>query len=209
VGANLLEPSAWDAARSLPGAFELPATRAEWERGARRPGLEARARDVAGVARELGAERLCSHGVGTASLELNLHRAAPDLHLVCTDYAPLTVARLQRLFPEAEVVLRDLTEPGPPAADLHLMHRLDAELPDERWRSVFAAIEAPILFVPNVVLDLGGAARELARRLLRRGTLTDAGWFRNEAALRSLWAATHRDRTLTVGDAPAFLLTRR
>lgn len=209
VGRTLLQPAAWDAARSLPGSFELPETREEWERAARRDDLEARARDVAAVARRLKATRICSHGVGTASLELNLHRAAPDLQIVCTDYAPLTAERLRRLFPEAEVVLRDLTEPGPPAAHLHLMHRLDAELDDERWRSVFAALDAPILFVPNVVLDLAGAAREVARRVLRRGALTDAGWFRNEAALRTLWAGTHRDTGLTVGDAPAFLLQRR
>jgi hypothetical protein len=193
----------------LPGPFELPETRADWEASARRGDLRGRALGVAAVARELGAGSLCSHGVGTASLELNLHDAAPGLKLTCTDYAPLTVERLRRLFPEAEVILRDLTDPDPPAADLHLMHRLDAELDDADWRSVFAGIDRPILFVPNVVLDLAGAAREVGRRLLRRGSLTEAGWFRNEAALRSLWSASHRDRPLTISSARAFLLERR
>jgi hypothetical protein len=209
VGGTLLDPSAWDAARSLAGPFGLPETREEWERSAVRGDLEARARDVVLLARQLDAARVCSHGVGTASLELNVHRAAPDLRLVCTDYAPRTVERLRRLFPEAEVVERDLTDPDPPPADLHLMHRIDAELGDDEWRSVFEAIDEPILFVPNVVLDLPGAAREVGRRLLRRGSLTDAGWFRNEPALRSLWSDTHRDRPVAISDARAFLLERR
>jgi hypothetical protein len=209
VGSTLLAPSAWDAARSLPGPFGLPETREEWEESAERGDLRERARDVVAVAREVGATRLCSHGVGTASLELNLHRLAPELQLVCTDYAPLTVERLRRLFPEAEVMLRDLTDPDPPPADLHLMHRLDAELDDDAWRSVLAAIDRPILFVPNVVLDLAGVGRELARRVLRRGSLTEAGWFRNEAALRALWSTSHRDRPLTISDSRAFLLEPR
>ena len=209
MGGTLLDPSAWDAARALPGPFELPETRAEWELSARRGDLRERAVDVASVARGLGAASLCSHGVGTALLEWNLHRVEPELKLTCTDFAPVTVERLRRLFPEAEVMLRDLVDPAPPIADVHLMHRLDAELADDDWRSVFARIDRPILFVPNVVLDLAGAAREVARRLLRRGALTEAGWFRNEAALRALWSESHRDRPLTVSESRAFLLEPR
>jgi hypothetical protein len=147
--------------------------------------------------------------VGTALLELNISRAAPALRLICTDYAPRTVERLALLFPEAELVLRDLADPDPPSAALHLMHRLDAELDDDAWRKVFARLPEAVLFVPNVVLDLNGAARELGRRVLRRGRLTNAGWFRNEAALRALWSETHLDRRVTVGGAPSFLLSPR
>src|SRR5207244_3495580 len=112
----------------------------------------------------------------------------------CTDYAPLTVERLRTLFPEAMVLLRDLTDPEPPSAELHLMHRLDAELDDGAWHRVFGRLPGTVLFVPNVVLDLPAAAREVARRVLRRGRLTHAGWFRNEDALRALWSETHSDR---------------
>jgi hypothetical protein len=209
VGASLLTAESWDAARSLPGPFALAQTRAEWEQAAAQPNLEARARDVSAIARELGARSLCSHGVGTAALEFNLHRVNPELELICTDYAPRAVEGLRRLFPEAHIVLRDLTAPDAPVADLHLMHRLDAELDDDEWSAVFEQLRAPIVFVPNVVLGLTDAARELARGLVRRDSLTEAGWFRNEAALRALWAGTYRDRALTVGDAPGFLLERR
>jgi hypothetical protein len=208
VGGELRRPDAWDAARSTP-AFALPPTREAWERHAAQPSLEARARSIAEISRSLDVKRLCSHGVGTALLELNLARALPDVSLVCTDYAPLTVDRLALMFEEAEVVLRDLTDPDQPEADLHLMHRLDAELDDSSWRKVFAELAKPIVFVPNVVLDLSGAVREVGRRLLRPGRMTNAGWFRNEAALRSLWWSTHTDEPRLVGDARAFLLEPR
>jgi hypothetical protein len=110
------------------------------------------------------------------------------------------------MFTEAMVELRDLTDDAQPVADLHLMHRLDAELDDDAWRAVFACIEAPILFVPNVVLSVVDAAREIGRRLIRRGRLTNAGWFRNEAALRSLWTPTHSTEKREVAGVPAFLL---
>lgn len=209
VGRELVTPSGWDAARAVPGPFVLPETREEWERLADRDDLRRRAADVVGLARAVGADSLCSHGVGTATLELNVHRADPSLRLVCTDYAPRAVERLRSLFPEAEIVRRDLTAPEPPRAGLHLMHRLDAELSDEDWRRVFAGLPAPIVFVPNVLLDLKGALRELVRPVLRAGRVTRAGWFRNEAALRALWAASHHDRRVQVGDVPGFLLTPR
>lgn len=206
VGGDLLQPRAWDAARTAPGPFQLPETRAQWESLADDEELRARARDIAAFA---GAGPLCSHGVGTGLLELNIARQSPQLRLICTDYAPRTVERLALLFREAEVVLRDLTDSDPPSAALHLMHRLDAELDDDDWRSVFARLPETVLFVPNTILGPRGAAREVGRRLLRRGRLTNAGWFRNEAALRALWRETHVDRRVTVGGAPAYLLTPR
>ncbi|MDX6475984.1 MAG: hypothetical protein QOH95_1495 [Gaiellaceae bacterium] len=209
VGDDLLQPRAWDAAREVPGPFHLPESRAAWEARADDAELRRRARDIVALAEAEGAASVCSHGVGTALLELNIVRVAPELALTCTDYAPQTVERLRQLFPEAEVVARDLTDPDPPSAALHLMHRLDAELDDDDWRRVFAGLPQKVLFVPNHVLSVSGAAREVARRLVRRGRLTRAGWFRNEPALRALWSDTHADRRVLVGGAPGFLLVPR
>jgi hypothetical protein len=208
IGRDLLRPEAWDAARATAGAFGLPSTRSAWEGVAARDDLRAVASDVVALATQLGTGTLCSHGVGTAMLELNIHRLAPDLHLICTDFARQTVERLRVLFPEAEILLRDLVHDEPPHADLHLMHRLDAELSDEAWRHVFERLPEPVLFVPNLLLDLRTALGELARRLRGR-RLTRAGWFRNEAALRALWHSTHTDRRLRVGSTDAFLLEPR
>jgi hypothetical protein len=208
IGPTLLRPESWDATRDTASAFGLPASREEWERQAADADLVRRAEEIVRVARGLDARSICSYGVGTARLELNLARAAPGLVLTCGDYAPRTVERLQELFPQAAVQLHDLRTDPPLPGDLHLMHRLDAELDDHEWRAVFVRYPGPILFVPNLLLDLRRALRELGRRVARTG-LVEAGWFRNEAALRALWRATHDDRRVSIGGHPAFLLRAR
>ncbi len=208
IGSELLTPKAWDAVRKTEGPFALAASREEWELAGAAPENAERAGQILGIARELEARSLCSYGVGGGLIEQQLHRLAPDLRLVCTDFAPETVGRLRQLFPEVEVVVRDLAADGPLAADLHLMHRLDQELSDEQWRWVFSRVGDAIIFVPSTVLSTTSAARELVRRLLRPSA-TFAGWFRNEAALRALWSPWFDDRAVTVGGLRAFVLTPR
>src|SRR2546430_564364 len=84
---------------------------------------------------------------GAAFVELNLARVKPDLDLVCTEFAPRTLARLRHLFPEAEVRRHDLLVDPPVAADLHLFHRVDAELSKRQWRSMLPLYREPILLV--------------------------------------------------------------
>jgi hypothetical protein len=207
VGPTLLSPEAWDAVRRLPGAFHLADTRAEWlKAGAREPN-PSRAAGVASLLSELGATSLCSHGVGGALLEQQLHLQWPEMRLVCTDFGPETVARLELLFDEADVRLLDLRdEADVPAADVHLMHRLDQELTRDEWHRVFARLRAPVVFVPSEILTPLSAAKELVRRALRPRA-TSAGLFRNEAALRELWSRWFEDRRVRVADETGFLLT--
>jgi hypothetical protein len=208
VGADLVQPSAWDAVRETAGPFGLPAERSEWEQTAAQPELARRAADIVAVVRSCSARSLCSHGVGTGLLELNIHRAAPSLDLACTDYAPRTTERLRRLFPEARVIAHDLGSGEPPPADLHLMHRIDTELDTSTWMRVFPRFSTPILLVPVLLLGLERMVKELGLRLLRPGA-TRAGWVRTEDALRALWAPTHDDEAVTIGGQRSFLLRRR
>jgi hypothetical protein len=105
-------------------------------------------------------------------------------------------------------VLSDLSADGPLLADLHLMHRLDAELSDVHWGRVFERVQSPVVFVPSTILSPVGAAKEVARRF-RRPRATFAGWFRNEAALRALWAPWFDDRPVTIGGLRGFVLLPR
>lgn len=209
VGPTLLSPDAWDAVRQLPGAFRLADSREEWlEAGAAEP-YPSRAAAAVEVLVSLGARTVCSHGVGTALLEQRLHLQAPELRLTCTDFAPQTIARLESLFEGVELVVSDLRDGASlPAADAHVMHRLDQELTREEWHGVFSRIAAPVLFVPSEILTPRSAAKELARRALRPRA-TSAGLFRNEAALRDLWSQWHDDRRIVLADETAFVLTPR
>lgn len=209
VGESLLSPAAWDAVRTLPGAFRLQDTRVEWVLTASRSPFPERARSVVDIARGLGARSVCSHGVGGALLEQQLHELAPDIILTCTDFAPMTVTRLRDLFTGVRVIVSDLRDPDSlPDVDLHLMHRIDQELSEREWHAAFARLAAPVVFVPSEILTPAQAAKELVRRVLRPRA-TGAGWFRNESALRALWSPWFEDRSLSIGEEPGYLLTPR
>jgi hypothetical protein len=208
VGADLVRPEAWDAARDIQGPFGLPGSRVEWERVAGNDENRRRARDVLRVVERFGARSVCSYGVGTAGVELALTQLAPDLELICTEFAPRTLARLRGLFPEAKVVRHDLRVEAPLQGDLHLLHRIDSELSNRDWPGVLGRFHEPVLLVPTVILGVGETAKALLRRIARPSA-TRAGCLRNEAALRALWAETHTASTVPVGGATAFLLARR
>ena len=208
VGRNLVSPEAWDAARDIPGPFGLSETREEWERAGATEANRERAGELLAIVRSVGAEHVCSHGVGTGLLEQQLVRLAPDLRLTCTDFAPRSVERLCELFPEAEVIRHDLARDPLPRADLHVMHRLDQELTDLEWHAVFAQLDVPVVFVPSEILTFRRALATLARRWRHPGG-SRAGVFRNEAALRSLWQPRFADRPLAIGGHRGFLLEPR
>src|SRR3954463_13311263 len=100
VGDDLVRAEAWDALRlNTDGPFSVPATRAAWEEAAAgRPEIQARAERIVALARDRGARRLASYGAGAAVLELWMKRAAPEIELVLTDYAPATVERVAAIF---------------------------------------------------------------------------------------------------------------
>jgi hypothetical protein len=209
VGPDLVNPASWDSIRETEGPFSLPATRGEWERAAANPELVERARLIVRLAEGIAAQRLCSYGVGTGALELCISRAAPQLELVCTDFAPRTVERLGALFPEATVVCRDLKLEGPLAGDLHLLHRIDSEFSNRELRTIVERLDGVALVVATELLSPGGLARELLTRVRARKTVTRAGVVRTEAAFRQIWRTTHDDERLELAGLTGFVLTRR
>lgn len=211
VGDDLVRPEAWDALRvRTSGPFGLPADRAALEAAAdARPELEERARALASLLAERGARRVVSYGAGAALLEVWLLRLAPDLELVLTDYAPLTVERLAAVFGELEVSRHDLLADAPPPADLHLFHRIDTELTNAQWRQVFARFAAvPVLVLATEIIGWRRALYEAIKRLRAPG-VTSAGWIRNREAFEWLWRPTHAGPPLLVGDLHAWLLEPR
>ena len=210
VGDDLVRPEAWDALRTrTTGPFAMARSRNEWERQADgRPEIAERCRAIDAWLEERRVRRLASYGVGGAVVELWLHRLRPERHMTLTDYAPEGVARLSRLFPEADVRLHDLLSDPPLDADLHLFHRVDTELTNEQWRTVLRRYSAePVLVVVTEVLSL----REIPTRLraLARQGRSRAGWVRNRDALESLFGASHAARATRFHDLHAWMLEPR
>jgi hypothetical protein len=211
VGDDLVSPASWDALRvGTTGPFSLPATREEWERAAdERPEIRRRAEAVLALADRNGAARLVSYGVGGALLELWMQRLAPERQLVLTDYGPETVERLRALGAGAEVIQHDLLGDPPPAADLHLFHRIDTELTDSEWHEVMQRFSgARVLVAATEIIDLRRVMFELRGRL-RRSDRTRAGWIRTRSAFEALWAPTHVATALRVADLEGWLLEPR
>lgn len=188
VGVDELTASAWDALRlsDSPFGFTVPEPAA----------IARRAQVIAKIIEERGARRICSYGVGTALLERRLLNSAKEL--VCTEYAEKTRLELAKTFPA--VVEHDLRDGPLPGFDLHLLHRVDTELPDDEWRRYFARATEPHLIVVTSFLTLKEFRAEQIRRW--KGA-TKAGWLRTERQWRRLlpdgW------QRVQIADLPGFL----
>jgi hypothetical protein len=205
---ELNTPAAWDEVRARGDIFGLRETRDRWvAEVADHDELGRRADAVVSVARAVRARSICSYGVGIALFEKRIADAAPDLELICTDFAPRAVERLAAHFPEARVVLHDLRVDAPLSADLHLFHRLDTEFSDDEWPELFARFRGPVLLLASELVGPRTITREFAT-LARHPRATKAGWIRTEDSLRALWSATHDDERVDA-DLPTYLLTPR
>ena len=208
VGDDLIRPEAWDALRiQSSGPFALPAQRDAWVAAADIPALRMRAEALSRSLDELGVVRMASYGVGTAGLELWLHRLAPARQLVVTEYAPETVARLAQNFQGVEVRAHDLLADPPLEAELHLFHRVDTEFDNQQWRAILGRFAgARVLLIAAEILGPGALLNEIRTRLTRRAA-SRAGWLRNRAGFRTLWRTTHAATPVRFADLDGWLLT--
>lgn len=190
----------WDSLRLGGNIFGLPRTRDAWERQSEAPVLRLRAEAIIQLLRPLEPRRICSYGVGTASVELWLSRLAPNIELVCGDFALETVDRLRDLFVEATVVVHDLRD-EPLEGDVHLFHRVETELHSGTWREVLARYDQPVL----MVLDSWLTPPLLVRSVLRRGN--SCGWLRTKKATERMWPGHRQVKEVAAAELPGFMLT--
>lgn len=198
----------WTRLRTADGPFALEA-RAVWLAGSKQLEIRNRAEAIAGVARELGATRIASSGVGTGMLEQALAEAAlPRLHRDLLRFHP-------RRPQGPRGVLRRVRSPrarsdtdDPVEADLHPFHRVETEFDNAGWREVFRRLRVErILFTGEFVLTWARARYLIA--LAAKCAGDRGGHLRTPAALRRLWWNTHGAEAVGVGDLPGFLHTPR
>ena len=83
---------------------------------------------------------------------------------------------------------------------MHLFHRVDTELSNQDWHSVFARFaRCRILVVAAQALtfvEARGTVVTRIRRLVHPVPTARAGYMRTKGAYRSLWHATHEARPL-------------
>ena len=207
IGGPLAGPDAWDRLRlETSGDFGLPESQSAYASAATRPDLVSRANEINKLLDRAGVTHLASYGVGSAMLEMNMLHGSPDRSLTLTEFAPGTVERLQRIFSIGSVINHDLTNDPPATADLHMFHRIDTELDDEAWKSVFARFNKErILVVATQTIDLRALAVEVRNRL-RFGRSTWAGWTRTKGSFEALWEQTHVHEHCVLGGLQAWML---
>ncbi len=219
LGGQLASPEAWDAMRENPveASFTIPACREHWEAKCADDAFARRARVVGDLADRVSASRVISYGVGTACLELNLHRLRPDLSLRVSDYAPGAVERLRGIFPEAQVEIVDLLQSPLPdhTGSLTLLYRIDTEFTVSQWRAVLERLcdahANSVLLVPHQLLTPSVLARELARRLRAKvggREILRAGWTRTRSLFESIWDGLYSVSAETAVDGTTFFLLR-
>jgi len=213
VGDDLVRPEAWDRLRTeTSGAFSIPTTREEFVRTAEeRADIAGRARAIDAWLEQQGAEVVASYGVGGAALEWWLHKLRPRRKLIVTDYGEATIQRLAEIFPEVDVRYHNFSRDQPLAADVHLFHRIDAELSNREWQAVFTRFaRMPILVVATEVLDLRRLLGELhMRRRMKQRHWTKAGFIRTRAAFEALWRHTHASEPVHMHDLNGWALRPR
>ena len=177
VPAGPLTEEEWGRLRERDSAFGFGRSREEWAAYARsNPAIVARAAAVNRLLKDWGARRVVSVGVGTGIFEFLLKSAAEDLEIRCGDWEADSIALLrERLAGVASVERMDLRRPQwlHDRDEIALLNRVDMELSDADWRSVFDELAGRgtrrIIWIPCGLLTAGSAVTEV------RGILAGLG----------------------------------
>lgn len=229
----LVSPESWDTLRVGHPFFSISTNREEWLKASRleikKDGQDSdlirRAQDVADMLTVRNIKRVFSVGSGGGALEYQLTQLMPGLHIVCSDYSPVTAETLKKVFTEADDVIqfdiqkgnwsevneRYITEDG-----LCLIYRIDAGLSDDEWREIFKRMAAGgiarVLVIPTGTLTLLSVYNRTSRELqwrLRGVPVVWSGYVRTKKRFQEQWRDCYADIELQLGGLKGFLLARK
>ena len=222
---------AWDTLRQKHPNFSISENRVEWlkaaeaqvEKDGQDKGLVRRAKDVVEVIERLGVTKVFSAGVGGAGLEYQIKKLKPELYLTCSEYSPVAVGALKKVFTECDsVVFFDMN-----TGDWHLaidktqtrekqlciLSRIDIDLTNKQFRNIFKNMHAAgirnVLVITCVDLTLYDLVSRMYHRILGhlRGVYyVFAGYLRSKRAFIDLWSPFYNHTELTCGGLKSFLL---
>lgn len=218
----------WDKLRIQHRHFYQADERETWLRSFSEPkdgqesSLKVRATEIAKLLRSRKITNVHSVGVGCAGLEYHLKHEMPSLHLTASEFAPVNVERLRKVFHECDqIVLFDIGTADWASLQSHdstnrlvLMNRVDPCFANSQWKAVFKRMAdsglRQILFIPDTVLTLRYIGMLRSRRREAKLTarpLTFTGFVRTDRVFRSLWCGAYRCEPIVVDNARAYWLT--
>jgi hypothetical protein len=222
AGSSLLSEAAWGALRAdnADTPFSLPRQRELWiTKALKDDAVRARAQAVARLVKEADFSKLYSPGCGCAFLEYNIKALLPGLALYCSDSCGASVEILASLFIEAEAIQRFDIASGAwrnESNALYLLHRVDTEFDDARWRQIFVSMHQAqvkhVLFIPGELLGVGGLIKKRIKFFLyavQKKKPVFVGYSRTKESFMALWKDLYVSRGfLPMGGLKGFFLER-
>jgi hypothetical protein len=229
---ELHSAESWDALRQFHPHFSIPENREEWlkaseahiKKDGQDGGLVARAKDVVKLIDELGVTSVFSAGVGGAGLEYQIKKMKPNIHLTCSEFAPISVERLKHVFLEADsIILFDMKKDDwrvavhttNPKNQLTLLYRIDIDLSDQELfdmiRRMHEAGIENILIILCGRLTLRGLVNRLSQRFvwtLKGISYAFSGYLRTEKTFERAWQGLYVSKSLECAGLRSFLLKR-
>ena len=222
----------WDVLRQAHDHFSISESREEWlktanaivKKDGQDGGLLTRAKDVERILERLNISSVFSAGVGGAGLEYQLKVARPSLKLICSEYSPVNVEALKKVFVECdEILLFDVKTSDwsialrgvDPRSQLCLLYRVDIHLTNEEWKAAFQRMHRAgiqnILFIASGCVTARGLFniwRSRVRSRLRGSSEAFAGHKRSKVTFETFWNGVYSTEELACGGLPSFLLRR-
>lgn len=214
----------WDILRteSNESAYAIEDTIEEYEKNCKQAESYATAaKIIVDVLKKQGCRHCISLGVGKGILEWHIKSQMPELFVECTDYAPATVDKLQKVFPKCDKIhCFDMSEGDYHSFDkkeCFLFYRVSEELDYENWCKVFVKMYDAgvkyILYVPDM-LATEKLAESMEEKHLQRSERgieeVFCGWVYSEDVYEKMFfkAGYKLTETGSCGDLRMFLLDR-
>ncbi len=226
----------WDILREHHPHFSISDKREEWLRASENEikkdgqdgGLVARAKDIVAVLNRLHITSLFSAGSGGAGLEYQIKKMKPDVHLVCSEYSPVAVERLQKVFIEADKVIlfdiknRDWSVTQKSSQEnidtkkhLTLLYRIDIHFTNTELKEIFknmhdSGIENILLVLCGriTILGLRNRLKDRLKWKLTHTPFVFAGYLRTEKTFEKFWKNMYTATEVDCGGLKSFFLKR-
>ena len=230
---ELNSADSWDVLRETHPQFSISKNRKEWLRACEMlirkdgqdGGLRKRAEEINILLKKENITHVFSVGVGGAGLEYQLKKLNPELHLVCSEFAPHNVELLKGVFEEADDIVqfdilkgdwKEIKEKYLPQNSLCLMYRVDASFTDAEWRGIFqnmhdSGIET-ILYIPSSFLTLMSIFNRKWREMKwsrTKSNIVFSGYLRTKKTFQSYWRGLYVGIPYEFGGIKSFLHRRK
>lgn len=149
----------------------------------------------------------------------------PEVRVVCSDYSPITVERLKKVFIESEDIIRfdihtdslsEVQKKYIGERGICIMYRIDAGFSDEEWTQIFEKFSVAgiprVLYIPTGMLTMLSTYNRISRQVKWFFEKTPAvlcGHVRTKKSFERFWSTYYAEENLVFGGLKGFLLTRK